>query len=153
MPRALSLSLALLVLSGAAGAHDQDAHPDPAADARHLEALRQRIAGREEEPAGKVFQNVPDHEHMPAGRLLRIMETGYTRSLGVSCAYCHDPEHWDSDAKEHKKTAREMSRLMKSINAKLREIPGIAEDDPTVNCTTCHRGQTQPALTLDPAAD
>jgi len=128
--------------------------PTPAAAAAFsqeetLARLRGLIAGREEEPAEEVFDSIEVLEGVPAGRLLRIMELGYSRSLGVTCTHCHDPKNFASDEKAEKWTARGMARLVARLNGEL--LPAIVESEggePTVNCTTCHRGEKKPALRL-----
>jgi hypothetical protein len=111
----------------------------------------QRIAGRENEPAGQVFQNVKMLGQMPARQLLAIMNVGYGRSLGVTCAHCHVVGEWASEEKPQKQIAREMARMAATINGQLLEqIPNLRSPNPTVNCTTCHRGAVRPALNLPP---
>jgi len=61
------------------------------------------IAGKENRPAGEVFKNVQLLKDVPAGRLLRIMDTGYSRSLGVDCDHCHVEDRWDADEKRPKR--------------------------------------------------
>ena len=85
----------------------------------------------------------------PAGRVLAIMEFGYARSLGVNCTHCHIPDKWESEDKNTKQIAREMSAMVATINGELlKNIKGLKSESPTVNCTTCHRGQVKPALNL-----
>lgn len=107
-------------------------------------ALEKKIAGRENEPAEKVFKNLQLFKAMPAGRLLRVMEVAFSASLGVDCAHCHTPEQWEKDDKETKQTARKMWTFTSKLNQDLKEAIGKGQ----VNCTTCHRGQTKPALAL-----
>ncbi len=38
----------------------------------------------------------------------------------------------------------------KACDLPLRNIDGIKDREPRVNCTTCHRGQLKPALDLPP---
>ena len=74
------------------------------------------------------------------------------RSLGVNCAHCHVPEKWESDDKPQKQIAREMSAMVAKINGEsLKAIKNLQSATPTVNCTTCHRGQIKFALNLPPA--
>jgi hypothetical protein len=113
--------------------------------------LREQIKGKENEPAEMVFKNIqtPMFKGSPAMRLLAVMELGYARSLGVSCTHCHVPENWDSESKPQKQIARDMAAMMARINGEL--LPGIKNlgvATPTVNCTTCHRGEIKPATNL-----
>ena len=114
-----------------------------------LAKLRESIAGKENEPAEKVFKNIQWLKGIPAGRLLRIMELGYSRSLGVTCTHCHLPGEWEKDEKPTKQIARDMGAMMTAINTQhLKQIKNLKSENPVVNCTTCHRGQTKPALNL-----
>lgn len=112
--------------------------------------LLREIAGREQEPAGRVFRNVRLLKDVPAAELLRIMDEQYGRGLGWTCSNCHVPGRWASDEKKNKTLARGMQRLTDRINATdLPAMPeiGDAEFD-KVSCVTCHRGQVHPANTM-----
>lgn len=114
-----------------------------------LAQLESAIKGKENERAATVFKNVRLLGDMPAGRLLRVMQVGYARSLGVSCDHCHDAADWSSDAKAAKRITRGMSRLVDDLNGRgLKEVEGLADRKAVVNCTTCHRGEIKPALSL-----
>ena len=114
-----------------------------------LAKLREQIKGREREPAATVFKNIQLMKQVPAGRLLAVMEVGYARSLGVDCTHCHVPDRWEAEDKTQKQTAREMAGMVARINGELlKGIKNLGSDSPTVNCTTCHRGQIKPALNL-----
>ena len=117
-------------------------------EAPEVKQLLEQIAGKEKLPARQVFKNVKLLGHVPAERLLRIMDIGYSQSLGVSCDYCHVEDRWDADEKRQKRAAREMIQLTGRINEQLGQMEEIDPGDATVNCTTCHRGDTKPALSL-----
>jgi Photosynthetic reaction centre cytochrome C subunit len=109
------------------------------------------IVGREGEPAAQVFKNVKLLSTIPAGRLVAIMNFGYGRSLGVSCAHCHVTADWASDDKPEKQIARDMIQMANTINTQLlANIKNLKGPQSIVNCTTCHRGQVKPALNLPP---
>lgn len=113
--------------------------------------LREQIKGREQEPAEKVFKNIQmaNVKTFPAARVLAMMEMGYARSLGVNCTHCHVPDKWESDEKPQKQIARDMAAMVMRINGEmLKGIKNLQGPQPTVNCTTCHRGQIKPALNL-----
>ena len=116
-----------------------------------LADLRARIAGREKEPAEAVFRNIQLLRGVPAGNLLKIMEFGYARSLGVACVHCHTPADWSSDAKPQKAITRKMAALAVDVSKTIAAYPERQGEPATVNCATCHRGQVKPALSLDPA--
>ena len=124
--------------------------PEPPFDqAKALAELRKSIEAREDKPAVDVFMNITQYKGVTAERLLRIMEFGFTKSLGVTCTHCHVPAKWDSDEKGAKETARAMSRMVIAINGEyLKNIPSLNSANPSVNCTTCHRGQKRPALEM-----
>ena len=128
--------------------------PPPAAfdQAAAIAKLKEQIKGREQEPADKVFKNIqtPMLKSGPAGRLLAVMEFGYARSLGVNCTHCHTPDKWEAEDKTQKQTARDMSAMVAKINSAelLRGIKNLKSETPTINCTTCHRGEVKPALNL-----
>jgi photosynthetic reaction center cytochrome c subunit len=112
--------------------------------------LSKQIAGKEDQPAEVVFKNIKIFTGVPAGHLLKIMQMGYSRALGTSCAHCHVPGQWDKDDKPAKQIARQMSKMSHTIVFDLlRNIDGLKERNPLINCTTCHRGQLKPALDLD----
>ncbi|HYE14595.1 MAG TPA: c-type cytochrome [Pyrinomonadaceae bacterium] len=114
--------------------------------------LRQRIAGQENKPAEEVFKNIQTLKGVPAGRLLRIMEMGYSRSLGVNCTHCHVVGEWEKDDKPTKNVARDMARMVGVINNDLlKKIKNLQSENPVVNCTTCHRGQARPVPNAQPA--
>lgn len=107
-------------------------------------ALEKQIAGQENKPAEEVFKNIQLLKGMPAIRVLRVMQTGFSASLGVDCTHCHTPEAWDKDDKEAKQTARKMWTFVAKVNQDLKQAIGKG----TVNCTTCHRGQVKPATSM-----
>ncbi len=112
----------------------------------------QKIEGKENLPADSVFKNIKLFKGRPAGQLLRIMNGGWGRSLGVGCAHCHVVGEWDKEDKVQKQIARDMSAMVAQINAQLLPaIKNLKSERPIVNCTTCHRGDVKPALNL--AAD
>ena len=114
-----------------------------------LVKLREQIKGREIEPAEKIFKNIQTLKGVPAGNLLKIMEFGYSRSLGVNCTHCHAPERWEAEDKPAKQIAREMVGMTATINSQLlKNIKNLTGANPVVNCTTCHRGQIIPAINL-----
>lgn len=157
------ISVASVVLTGSVSNSPVEAQvtaaatPTPAAEFDQkaaLAKLREQIKGRENEPASKVFKNVSTTmlKDMPAARLLAVMEFGYARSLGVTCTHCHTADKWESEEKPQKQIARDMVAMVTRINGEmLKGVKNLKSAAPTVNCTTCHRGQIVPALNL-PAA-
>lgn len=123
-----------------AGAFDQ---------AKAIADLMAQIKGKEQDPAETVFKNIQMFKGMPAIRVVKIMEFGYARSLGVDCTHCHVAGQWEKEDKTTKQTARDMAKMMQSINGDLlKNIKNLRGPNPIINCTTCHRGQVKPALDL-----
>lgn len=114
-----------------------------------LEELRESIQGKEDIPASEVYNNIEYLTNVPAARLLRIMEFGYSRSLGVTCTHCHNPKDWSSDEKKEKIITRDMAEMMGTLNQELLgKIESLSDRRVAVNCTTCHRGDVKPALNI-----
>jgi hypothetical protein len=115
-----------------------------------LADLSKQIAGKESQPAEAVFKNIKILTGIPATNVLKIMEIGFSRSLGTSCAHCHVAGQWDKDDKTPKQTTRDMWKMDHFIVSDLlKNIDGLKDRKPVINCTTCHRGQLKPALNLD----
>jgi photosynthetic reaction center cytochrome c subunit len=108
--------------------------------------MLQRIAGKENEPAETVFQNVKVLKGVPAGRFLEIMNDGFGHGLGVSCGFCHVPGQWASDQKANKNVARDMVQMVSRINTDLHGMQNLPDAQPTIGCITCHRMAPKPAL-------
>jgi len=120
----LTFVLALSLMSPESGQDGPAPLPSSGFDEQEaLRSLRARIAGREDAPAGEVFQNVKVLSAVPAKRLLAIMQVGYARSLGVSCDHCHDPGDFASDARAPKRIARAMWEMTRELNE--RTLPAI----------------------------
>ena len=154
IPSSLWCALAVLVATACPASAQTPAVPFDQAKA--LAELRKSIEGKEDQQAADVFMNIKQYKGVTAERLLRIMEFGFSRSLGVTCTHCHVPGEWESDEKGAKDTARAMSAMVSAINNEyLKNIATLNSANPSVNCTTCHRGQKRPALempTQTPAA-
>lgn len=115
-----------------------------------IKELRKEIKGKEKLAAVRVFENIQSFERVSADRFLRIMELGFSQSLGVTCTHCHNPKDWSSDEKPQKQIARDMMVMVGKINSELlNAIDNLDSEKPLVNCTTCHRGQVKPALRID----
>jgi hypothetical protein len=109
-------------------------------------AVLERIAGHENEPAEQVFKNIQSMKGMPAGRLVRVMNMGFSRALGVGCLHCHFGQDYSSDEQRPKRAAREMMAMNKMINEHLRGLKNLEgkPEEKFVSCSTCHRGQVDP---------
>lgn len=114
---------------------------------------------------GSALAQIPDtfknlqvlDKNISKAELVSTMR-GYAGSLGVRCTFCHaGPDNlqgidFSSDSLEHKKVAREMMKMVASINGT--SLPAAlnkpaAELTGTVNCMTCHRGSKEPIFIED----
>ncbi len=112
---------------------------------RFVKRISQEIAGRENQPAEQVFKNIQSLKGVPAGRLLSIMNLGYSRALGVTCTHCHLEEDFASDEKRPKRATREMMVMHRMINEQLGKMQNLKEaKNRAINCSTCHRGAVDP---------
>ena len=116
---------------------------------RYVKQISERIAGREKEPAERVFKNIQWLKGVPAQTLLVIMNAGYSRALGVSCAHCHVEQDFSSDEKRPKRAAREMAVMHRMINEQLKKMENLETDvqKRAINCSTCHHGTINPLAT------
>jgi len=86
------------------------------------------------------------------GSRLRPLMMGFTNALGVRCSYCHVGEEgkplstfdFASDANPKKNTAREMLRMLGSVNDHLKKIEYSGDKPVNMWCHTCHRGRPRP---------
>ncbi len=112
--------------------------------------IKKQIAGKENQSAETVFKNIQLFRGMAAGRLLMVMQIGFSNSLGVSCSHCHVAGEWEKEDKPQKQIARDMMKMVGTINNDLlKNIKNLKGPNSVVNCTTCHRGQVKPALNLE----
>jgi Photosynthetic reaction centre cytochrome C subunit len=115
-----------------------------------ISALEKQIASTENQPSEAVFKNIKILTGIPAGNLLKIMQMGFSQSLGASCAHCHVVGQWEKEDKPTKQIARDMWNMDHAVVSDyLKKMEGLKDRNPLVNCTTCHRGQIKPALNLD----
>ncbi len=83
---------------------------------------------------------------------LRAAMRGFTGALGVRCNYCHVGEEgkplstfdFASDANPNKDRAREMMRMLGSIDGHLKKIDPSGAERVGVRCQTCHQGRPRP---------
>jgi photosynthetic reaction center cytochrome c subunit len=108
-----------------------------------IKVVLEDLGERKSAPAESVFHNLKVMSGLPAERLLGSMN-GMSRSLGVSCRYCHIPGHWKDDDKKMKGIAREMMKMSSAINEDYLSKMDFGDDKPHVGCMTCHRGETEP---------
>jgi hypothetical protein len=145
------LAIASIVLAQSEQkASDEAAESEEALDVDALIAeINKSIEGKEELPAEEVFKDIKILNGIPAGRVPMIMKFGFSRSLGVDCRHCHNVDDLAGNENPKKQVAREMWAMGKVINERLMEIPNLESKRPVVNCTTCHRGDVQPATDME----
>jgi photosynthetic reaction center cytochrome c subunit len=95
-----------------------------------------------EKTVEQVQKNIQVLSGLPESQLIPVMNY-MASSLGENCTFCHVNKDgkWDfvSDTKPEKGTAREMIKMVQSINKT--SFKGNQE----VSCFTCHRGSEHPA--------
>lgn len=87
----------------------------------------------------------------PGSRLRPVMGM-FVRGLGVTCSYCHvgtegrplTTYDFASDNNPNKNRAREMFRMLGSINDHLKNINPSGDKRVGMGCNTCHRGRPRP---------
>jgi hypothetical protein len=88
----------------------------------------------------------------PLPELVTTMR-GFAGALGVRCIHCHVGDNpndlastdFASDERIQKRKAREMIRMVQTINRDLlSRVPERASPPVEVTCTTCHHGVTEP---------
>ncbi|MBS1551158.1 MAG: c-type cytochrome [Bacteroidetes bacterium] len=127
-----------------------NAHSDSleAAKQYYADKVSEYIKGREELPADSVFSDIQIMKGMPAGRLVNVMNKGFSKALGVGCDHCHNTNDWASNEKKEKLIAREMMKMSGQIRTMIKDIKEIESKEATINCMTCHRGEIVPATSL-----
>jgi tetratricopeptide (TPR) repeat protein len=83
---------------------------------------------------------------------LRSTMVGFSRALGVRCAYCHVGEEgkplttfdFPSDKNPKKSTARDMLKMLGDVTADLKKMDLPGTKRVAMSCFTCHRGRPRP---------
>lgn len=124
----------------------------------NLAEVLRSVAGREDEPAGKVFKSVQLNKDMPVKAFLTMMDEQYGRGLGNVCSNCHANTNvagvikidYASDKPKDKTIARKMEAMQQAINKDLKQNKGLDEDYPKATCVMCHRGTAHMPNTMKP---
>lgn len=115
---------------------------------KYIASLKELIKGKEKMMVDSVFKNLKVLGGFPAENLLLAMNS-WSRALGVSCGHCHETTQWESDTNPEKSVARQMSVMSTRINQEmLKNITGLKNERPIINCTSCHNGKLKPALRI-----
>jgi hypothetical protein len=114
--------------------------------ANYVAQVMQKIAGRENQPAEQVFENVQVLKGLTAAELVHKMDKDYGEALSWNCTNCHrfaNQGNFASDTSNDKRRARFMQQMQNDIN--LVTLPKLyPKDTPKVTCATCHRGYNEP---------
>jgi hypothetical protein len=125
----------------------------PFDQAAALENLRRAITGQENKPAEEVFKNIQIFKGMPAGAAPARYGTGLCAIAGRQLHALPRGRCWEKEDKPTKQIARDMNAMVAVINnEQLKKIKNLKGPNSIINCTTCHRGQTKPALNLPESA-
>jgi hypothetical protein len=112
----------------------------------YVAQIMQQIAGRENEPAERVFKNIQVLKGISAAELVQKMDQDYGVALSWNCTNCHRlaaQGNFASDTATDKRRARFMQQMTNDINAV--QLPKLyPKDTPHVDCVTCHRGYNEP---------
>jgi tetratricopeptide (TPR) repeat protein len=88
---------------------------------------------------------------------LRSTMVGFSRALGVRCAFCHVGEEgkplstfdFPSDKNPMKGVARGMVKMVTDVKSDLRKIRFQEPDRVPLGCVTCHHGHSRPMTLVD----
>src|ERR1019366_9742272 len=91
---------------------------DTVAEARHrmAQGLLDRLGDRSTLRADSVWTDLQVLGAFKAGQLVRMMDEGFGRALGVGCNYCHVPGRFGREDSTRKQVARDMWKMMGLIN-------------------------------------
>ena len=81
---------------------------------------------------------------------MKYMKKTVSKSLGVKCTFCHNIKDYADDSNPHKLVAREMMRMVISMNTHLDSAFSIGgkagmkhiSDVTKVDCWMCHQSTT-----------
>ena len=116
---------------------------------RMVDEVLADIKGKENMRADSVFLNIKLFKNISAERMVRLMDQGWSKALGVGCNHCHNTNKWSDEAKEDKQLARDMAAMTGKINKELLQTMKGLDDKSSINCTSCHHGRKHPAKNLD----
>ncbi len=116
---------------------------------RMVDEVLADIKGKENMRADSVFLNIKLFKNISAERMVRLMDQGWSKALGVGCNHCHNVNKWSDEAKEDKQLARDMAAMTTKINKELLKTMKGLDEKSSINCTSCHHGRKHPAKNLD----
>ncbi len=116
---------------------------------RMVDEVLADIKGKENMRADSVFTNIKLFKNISAERMVRLMDEGWSKALGVGCNHCHNVNKWSDEAKNDKQLARDMAAMTNKINKELLQTMKGLDEKSSINCTSCHNGRKHPATRLD----
>ena len=96
------------------------------------------------------YSNVQVLPYESKKEMMKYMKKTVSKSLGVKCTFCHNIKDYADDGNPHKLVAREMMRMVISMNTHLDSAFSIGKktgmkhipDVPKVDCWICHQSTT-----------
>ncbi len=88
----------------------------------------------------KNLQILP--ENISKDELKGIMD-GFTEMLDVKCSYCHIPDEYHKDDKEHKRITRDMMLLVDNLRSNIGTYFPKDTEPEVIGCWMCHRGSSE----------
>jgi Photosynthetic reaction centre cytochrome C subunit len=116
---------------------------------RYVNEVMAEIKGKENMRADSVFLNIKVFKNLSAERMLKVMDEGWSKALGVGCNHCHNVNKWSDEAKADKQLARDMAAMTNKINKDMLQTMKGLDEKSSINCTSCHHGRKHPAKRLD----
>ena len=116
---------------------------------RYVNEVLADIKGKENMRADSVFLNIKLFKNISAERMVRLMDEGWSKALGVGCNHCHNVKKWSDEAKPEKQLGRDMAAMTTKINKEMLQTMKGLDDKSSINCTSCHHGRKHPAKRLD----
>ena len=115
---------------------------------KYIDEVTILIKGKEGLPVDSVFKNLKYLSGFDA-EILPIAMKRWSIALGVSCGHCHENSKWDLDTKPEKAIALQMAEMSSKINQDLlKNIKGLKNNKPVINCATCPQGHLKPPLSV-----
>lgn len=75
---------------------------------------------------------------------LKATMEGFADELDVKCTFCHMPDEYELDDKNHKVIARRMLKLVLMMRENSAEYFKDDTPDDRIDCWSCHRGKADP---------
>jgi hypothetical protein len=116
---------------------------------RYVAEVLAEIKGKENMRADSVFLNIKLFKNISAEKMVKLMDEGWSKALGVGCNHCHNVNKWSDEAKEDKQLSRDMAAMTTKINKEMLQTMKGLDDKSSINCVSCHHGRKHPAKRMD----